>query len=184
MVTGHHETENALRAIAMGAYDFYEKPVNTETLDLLVRRAFRIHQLEQQNRRMQLQQQSPLKGIIASDGAMIRICATLQKIAPTTVSCLLLGDSGTGKEVLAKAIHRLSPRAEKRFVAINCAAVPENLMESELFGYERGAFTGATKRTIGKIESADGGTLFLDEIGDMPLGSPGKITAFSAGTGN
>jgi two-component system NtrC family response regulator len=178
VVTGHHETENAIRAIAMGAYDFYEKPVNTATLDLLVQRAFRIYQLEQQNRRMQSEQKSPLEGIIASDGAMIRICATLEKIAPTSVTCLLLGDSGTGKEVLSKAIHRLSPRVDKRFVAINCAAVPENLMESELFGYERGAFTGANKRTIGKIESADGGTLLLDEIGDMPLTLQAKLLRF------
>ncbi len=178
VVTGHHETENAIRAIAMGAYDFYEKPVNTATLDLLVQRAFRIYQLEQENRRMQSEQKSPLEGIIASDGAMIRICATLEKIAPTSVTCLLLGDSGTGKEVLSKAIHRLSPRVDKKFIAINCAAVPENLMESELFGYERGAFTGANKRTIGKIESADGGTLLLDEIGDMPLTLQAKLLRF------
>jgi two-component system NtrC family response regulator len=178
VVTGHHQTENALRAIAMGAYDFYEKPVQTDTLDLIVQRAFRIHHLEQQNRRLQKEIQSPLEGIIAGDSAMLRICKTLEKISPTNVTCLLLGESGTGKEVLAKAIHRLSPRSKERFVAINCAAVPENLMESELFGYERGAFTGANKRTLGKIEAADSGTLFLDEIGDMPLTLQAKLLRF------
>ncbi len=178
VITGHHETENAVRAIAMGAYDFYEKPVNTDTLDLIVQRAFRIHELEHKNRRLQLEYQSPLEGIIASDAVMIRICQTLEKIAPTNVTCLILGESGTGKEVLSKAVHRLSPRCESRFVAINCAAVPENLMESELFGYERGAFTGANKRTIGKVEAAHGGTLFLDEIGDMPLSLQAKLLRF------
>ncbi len=178
VVTGHHETKNAIRTIAMGAYDFYEKPVNTDTLDLIVQRAFRIHDLERQNRRMQLEYRSPLEGIIASDPTMIQLCQTLEKIAPTNVTCLLLGESGTGKEILSKAIHRLSPRNESRFVAINCAAVPENLMESELFGYERGAFTGASKRTIGKVEAASGGTLFLDEIGDMPLSLQSKLLRF------
>lgn len=178
VITGHHETENAIRAIAMGAYDFYEKPVNTDTLDLIVQRAFRIHELERQNRRLQMEYESPLEGIIASDAVMVRICQTLEKIAPTNVTGLLLGESGTGKEVLAKAIHRLSPRNEMPFVAINCAAVPENLMESELFGYERGAFTGANKRTIGKVEAAHGGTLLLDEIGDMPLPLQAKLLRF------
>jgi two-component system NtrC family response regulator len=178
VVTGHHETKNAIRTIAMGAYDFYEKPVQTETLDLIVQRAFHIHDLERQNRRMQLAYQSPLEGILASDATMIRLCQTLEKIAPTNVTCLLLGESGTGKEVLSKAIHRLSPRNESRFVTINCAAVPENLIESELFGYERGAFTGASKRTIGKVEAASGGTLFLDEIGDMPLSLQAKLLRF------
>lgn len=178
VVTGHHERENALRAVAMGAYDFYEKPVNTNTLDLIVQRAFRLFNLEDQNRRLQEQQQAPLDGIIASDPIMTRVCRTLEKIAPTNVTCLLLGESGTGKEVLARAIHRLSPRSSTRFVAINCAAVPETLMESELFGYEKGAFTGANKRTIGKIELANEGTLFLDEIGDMPLPLQAKLLRF------
>lgn len=178
VVTGHHETENALRAVSLGAHDFYEKPVNTETLDLIVQRAYRMHELESQNRRLLDEMQAPLEGIIASDPVMMRICRTLEKIAPTNVTSLLLGESGTGKEVLAKALHRLSPRVEHRFVAINCAAVPEALMESELFGYEKGAFTGANKRTIGKVETANNGTLFLDEIGDMPLPLQAKLLRF------
>jgi two-component system NtrC family response regulator len=178
VITGHHQTENAIRAIAMGAYDFYEKPVRTEVLDLIVQRAFRIFELEEQNRRLQSELRSPLGGIIASDGSMIRICQTIEKVAPTDATCILLGESGTGKEVLARALHNASPRSDQSFVAINCAAVPENLMESELFGYERGAFTGANKRTIGKVEAAHKGTLFLDEVGDMPLPLQAKLLRF------
>ena len=178
VVTGYHDYENALRAVALGAYDFYQKPVNTETLDLIVQRAYQIHSLESENRRLQSSQQSPLNGIIASDEKMLRVCRTVEKVAPTDVTCLVLGESGTGKEVIARAIHDLSPRREKRFVAINCAAVPETLMESELFGYEKGAFTGATKRTLGKVEVANEGTLFLDEIGDMPLALQAKLLRF------
>ncbi len=178
VVTGNHDYENAVRAVAMGAYDFYQKPVNTETLDLIVERAYNIFDLEQQNRRLQEQQEAPLAGIIASDPQMLKICKTIEKLAPTNMTCTLLGESGTGKEVLARAIHNCSPRKNHRFVAINCAAVPENLMESELFGYEKGAFTGAHKRTLGKVEVADQGTLFLDEIGDMPLGLQAKLLRF------
>ncbi|PCJ46849.1 MAG: PEP-CTERM-box response regulator transcription factor [Moraxellaceae bacterium] len=178
VVTGYHDYNNALRAVALGAYDFYQKPVNTDTLDLIVQRAHQMAQLEQENRRLQLKAQSPLSGIIASDAAMLNVCRTIEKVAPVDVTCLVLGESGTGKEVIAKSIHHLSHRSEKRFVAINCAAVPENLMESELFGYEKGAFTGATKRTLGKIEVAHGGTLFLDEIGDMPLTLQAKLLRF------
>jgi two-component system NtrC family response regulator len=178
VVTGHHELENAMRAIALGAYDFYEKPVNTDTLDLIVKRAFQIHALEDKVRRFQQQQKSPLDGVIASDVSMLQVCRMIERVAPTSVTCLLLGESGTGKEVLARAIHSLSPRAERPFVAINCAAVPETLIESELFGYEKGAFTGANKRTLGLIETANTGTLFLDEIGDMPLNLQAKLLRF------
>lgn len=178
VVTGYHDYENALRAVALGAYDFYQKPVNTETLDLIVQRAYQIYNLETENRRLQSTQQSPLNGIIASDDKMLRVCRTVEKVAPTDVTCLVLGESGTGKEVIARAIHDLSPRKDHRFVAINCAAVPETLMESELFGYEKGAFTGATKRTLGKVEVANKGTLFLDEIGDMPLALQAKLLRF------
>ncbi|MCG8670695.1 MAG: PEP-CTERM-box response regulator transcription factor [Pseudomonadales bacterium] len=178
VVTGYHDYENALRAVALGAYDFYQKPVNTETLDLIVQRAYQIHNLESENRRLQTTQQSPLNGIIASDEKMLRICRTVEKVAPTDVTCLILGESGTGKEVIARAIHELGPRKENKFVAINCAAVPETLMESELFGYEKGAFTGAAKRTLGKVEVANQGTLFLDEIGDMPLALQAKLLRF------
>lgn len=178
VVTGNHDYENAVRAVALGAYDFYQKPINTETLDLIVQRAYNIFELEQQNRKLHQTEQSPLAGVIASDPQMLRICNTIEKVAPTNVTCTLLGESGTGKEVLAKALHNSSPRSGKNFVAINCAAVPENLIESELFGYEKGAFTGAAKRTIGKVEHAAEGTLFLDEIGDMPLPLQAKLLRF------
>jgi two-component system, NtrC family, response regulator len=178
VVTGNHDYENAVRAVAMGAYDFYQKPINTETLDLIVQRAYHMFALEQQNRKLSSKLQSPLAGIIAASPEMLRICTTIEKVAPTTVTCTLLGESGTGKEVFARAIHNISPRAEQRFVAINCAAVPENLMESELFGYEKGAFTGASKLTPGKIEVAQQGSLFLDEIGDMPLPLQAKLLRF------
>lgn len=178
VITGNHDYENAVRAVALGAYDFYQKPINPDTLDLIVQRAFNIHTLEEQNRRLQDQKAAPLAGLIASDAQMLRICRTIEKVAPTNVTCTLLGESGTGKEVLARAIHNASPRVDNRFVAINCAAVPENLMESELFGYEKGAFTGANKRTIGKVELAHNGTLFLDEIGDMPLALQAKLLRF------
>jgi len=178
VVTGHHETQNAIRAISMGACDFYEKPVDTDVLDLIVQRAFHIYHLEEQNRRLRTTARSPLDGVIAADARMLSVCRMVEKVAPTNVTCLLLGESGTGKEVLARAIHDLSPRADQPFVAINCAAVPETLMESELFGYEKGAFTGANKRTLGKVETANGGTLFLDEIGDMPLTLQAKMLRF------
>jgi len=179
VVTGHGDQENALRSVALGAYDFYQKPVDTDTLQLLVDRAFNISELEGENRRLQsLASESPLDGIIAASEAMLSVCRMIEKVAPTNVTTLLLGESGTGKELLARALHRLSPRADNRFVAINCAAIPENLLESELFGHEKGAFTGAVKQTPGKIELADGGTLFLDEIGDMPLALQAKMLRF------
>ncbi len=178
VMTGNADYENAVRAVAMGAYDFYQKPVNPETLDLILQRAYHIHNLEEQNRRMLESQQTPLDGVIACDPAMLKICRTIEKLAPADVTCTLTGESGTGKEVLARALHKLSPRLNKRMVAINCAAVPENLMESELFGYEKGAFTGANKRTLGKVETAHEGTLFLDEIGDMPLALQAKLLRF------
>jgi two-component system NtrC family response regulator len=179
VVTGHGDQENALKSVAMGAYDFYQKPVDTDTLQLLVERAFNISDLEGENRRLQnLASESPLDGIVAASEGMLNVCRVIEKVAPTDVTTLLLGESGTGKELLARSLHRLSPRADKRFVAINCAAIPENLLESELFGHEKGAFTGAVKQTPGKIELADGGTLFLDEIGDMPVALQAKLLRF------
>lgn len=179
VVTGHGDQENALKSVALGAYDFYQKPVDTETLQLLVERAFNMSQLEGENRRLQnLASESPLDGIVAASEGMLSVCRMIEKVAPTDVTTLLLGESGTGKELLARSLHRLSPRADNGFVAINCAAIPENLLESELFGFEKGAFTGAVKQTPGKIELADGGTLFLDEIGDMPLALQAKMLRF------
>jgi len=179
VVTGNGDQENALTAVAQGAYDFYEKPVDTDTLKLLVDRAFNMHELEAENRRLQHQvNESPLDGIVAASEGMLAVCRMIEKVAPTDVTTLLLGESGTGKELLARALHRLSPRGEKNFVAINCAAIPENLLESELFGHEKGAFTGAHKQAIGKVELAEGGTLFLDEIGDMPMPLQAKMLRF------
>jgi two-component system NtrC family response regulator len=178
VVTGTQGTEHALRAVSMGAYDFYPKPINTQVLDLIVDRAFQMHQLERQNRSLCQQENSPLTGLVTSHPTMLNICHKLEKIARTNVTCLLHGESGTGKEVLARAVHVLSPRKDGPFVAINCAAIPDTLIESELFGYEKGSFTGAHKQTIGKIESAENGTLFLDELGDMPLGTQAKLLRF------
>lgn len=179
VVTGNGDQENALKSVELGAYDFYQKPVDTDTLRLLVDRAFKMHELETENRRLQsVSDNSPLQGIVAASEGMRNVCRMIEKVAPTNATTLLLGESGTGKELLARALHRLSPRVDKRFVAINCAAIPENLLESELFGYEKGAFTGAAKTTPGKVESADGGTLFLDEIGDMPIGLQAKLLRF------
>jgi len=179
VVTGNGDQENALRSIGLGAYDFYQKPVDTDTLRLIVDRAFYMWELESENRRLQESSGvSPLDGIVAVSSGMRNVCRMIEKVAPTNATTLLLGESGTGKELLARALHRLSPRSKNRFVAINCAAIPENLLESELFGYEKGAFTGAAKTTPGKVEMADNGTLFLDEIGDMPIGLQAKLLRF------
>jgi len=179
VVTGNDERENAVRAVGMGAYDFYQKPVDAEVLGLIVERAWRLYELERENRQLaRLGAESPLEGVIAASPEMMKICEVIEKVAPTDVSVLLLGESGTGKELLARALHQLSPRRNKRFVTINCAAIPETLLESELFGYEKGAFTGATKQTIGKIEHANRGTLFLDEIGDLPQSLQAKLLRF------
>ncbi len=179
VVTGHGDQENALRAVSLGAYDFYQKPVETETLQLIVDRAYQMCELEQENQRLLRQEStSPLDGIIAASEKMLEVCRMVEKVAPTNATTLLLGESGTGKELLARALHSLSDRADKPFVAINCAAIPDSLLESELFGHEKGAFTGAVKQTQGRIETADTGTLFLDELGDMPLALQSKLLRF------
>jgi len=178
VVTGNGDQSNAVKAVGLGATDFYQKPLEPQILKLVVARAFRLHVLEEQNRALQRQSSSPLAGIIATDEAMLKVCRMVEKVAPTDVSVLILGESGTGKELLAHAIHDLSSRKAGRFVAINCAAIPEHLLESELFGHEKGAFTGAVKQTLGKVEMAEGGTLFLDEIGDMPAPLQAKLLRF------
>ena len=179
VVTGNDDHDNAIKAIAMGAYDFYQKPIDAEVLKIIIDRAQHVYQLEQENKLLQQSQLiSPFEGLITSSPEMLKVCRTIEKTATTDATALLLGESGTGKEVLARALHSLSLRHDNRFIAINCAAIPENLLESELFGYEKGAFTGATKRTIGKIEYADQGTLFLDEIGDLPLSLQAKLLRF------
>lgn len=179
VVTGNQDRANAVKAIGMGAFDFYHKPFEEQILKLIIERAFRVHELERENRALSARTRAePLQGLITNDPEMLKVCRMIEKVAPSDASILLLGESGTGKEVLARGLHDLSPRARERFVAINCAAIPENLLESELFGYEKGAFTGAAKQTIGKIEYADKGTLFLDEIGDLPMPLQAKLLRF------
>ncbi len=179
VLTGQGDRSHALRAIALGAHDFCTKPFEPEILTWTIDRAFRVHELQEENRRLQGSQQSAaMSGIITRDPAMQRACRTVEKVAPTSATVLILGESGTGKELFARAVHDLSPRKARRFVAINCAAIPENLLESELFGYEKGAYTGAARQTIGKIEAANGGTLFLDEIGDLPVSLQAKLLRF------
>ncbi|HEY8521817.1 MAG TPA: PEP-CTERM-box response regulator transcription factor [Gammaproteobacteria bacterium] len=179
VVTGHGDQSNAVKAVGYGAYDFYQKPVDVDTLQLIVKRAFHIYDLEAENRRLLMGNgRSPLDGVIAVSEPMLKVCRTIEKVAPTNATTLLQGESGTGKELLARALHALSPRASEPFVAINCAAIPETLLESELFGFEKGAFTGAVRQTPGKIEVANRGTLFLDEIGDMPLALQAKLLRF------
>jgi two-component system NtrC family response regulator len=179
VLTGNQERANAVKAIAMGAYDFHQKPCDPEVLGLVIERAFFLDALQQENRRMQQSQSdSPMSGVISRDGGMMKVCRNIEKVAPTSASVMILGESGTGKEVLARALHALSPRSAQRFMAINCAAIPENLLESELFGYEKGAFTGAAKQTKGKVELAHGGTFFLDEVGDLPMALQSKLLRF------
>ena len=179
IATGNETREHALRAIALGAYDFYQKPINIDVLQLIVSRASQMFELESENRRLlEAAAASPIDGIVTSNAEMLQVLRTVEKIAPTDVAVLLRGESGTGKELIAQAIHKLSSRTSEPFVPINCAAIPETLLESELFGHEKGAFTGALKQSIGRIESADGGTLFLDEIGDVPLPMQVKLLRF------
>ena len=177
VVTGNNDKTNALKAIEMGAYDFYQKPIDSDTIKIIINRALNLSQLEHENR--VLVRSNPAMGkIIGNSPSIVSASRRAEKIAQTDISALLLGESGTGKEVFARSIHEHSQRSDKSFVAINCASIPENLLESELFGYEKGAFTGANKTTLGKIETAQGGTLFLDEIGDMPIGLQAKMLRF------
>lgn len=179
VLSGNQDHTNAVKAIGLGAYDFHQKPFDPEVLGLVIERAFFLHTLQQENRELlQKLPDSPLSGIITRDPGLLKICRNIEKVAPSNATVMLLGDSGTGKEVLARALHQLSPRQGKRFSAINCAAIPENLLESELFGYEKGAYTGATKQTLGKIELASGGTFFLDEVGDLPMSLQSKLLRF------
>lgn len=181
VASGHGARESALAAIARGAYDFYQKPVDIDTLGLIVRRAYKLHAIEAENRALAARagkDDRVLGRMITSAPEMIRVARTIERVANTNVSVMLLGASGTGKELLARGLHEASDRSEGAFVAINCAAIPENLLESELFGHEKGAFTGAVKTTEGKIEQAAGGTLFLDEVGDIPLQLQVKLLRF------
>ena len=181
VASGHGARESALRAIEHGAYDFYQKPVDIEALGLIVRRALNLARIEDENRRLAGQlgdDKTVLGGLITAAPEMVKVARTIERVANANVSVMLLGASGTGKELLARGLHDASNRSKGAFVAINCAAIPENLLESELFGHEKGAFTGAVKTTEGKIELAHGGTLFLDEVGDIPLPLQVKLLRF------
>lgn len=181
VASGHGARESALSAIERGAYDFYQKPVDIDQLGLIVRRALGLHRIEAENRKLAEQvgeDKTVLGRLITAAPEMVKVARTIERVANTNVSVMLLGASGTGKELLAKGVHEASGRKQGAFVAINCAAIPENLLESELFGHEKGAFTGAVKTTEGKIEQANGGTLFLDEVGDIPLPLQVKLLRF------
>jgi two-component system NtrC family response regulator len=178
VVTGQNDSANARRAVALGAHDFFAKPFDAEIVQLILERAFRMHDLQSENRRLLATRGSGVGGIITGAPEMTAVCRMIEKVASTDATVLLLGESGTGKELLARAVHENSGRGKQRFVAINCAAIPDTLLESELFGYERGAFTGANKQTPGRIETANRGTLFLDEIGDLPASLQAKLLRF------
>jgi len=179
VVTGQEDREHALNAVKQGAYDFFNKPVEPKVLALVVDRAFHLYSIESEHRELlKNQKTSPLDGVIADSASMNQVCKMVERVAPSDLSVLILGESGTGKEVFAKAIHSLSDFSDGKLVAINCAAIPVDLLESELFGHEKGAFTGASARKLGKIELANHGTLFLDEIGDMPLDLQVKLLRF------
>ncbi len=179
VLSGNQERAHALRAISLGAYDFHQKPFDPDLLGLVVQRAFYLHQMQQENRRMlQIEADSPLAGIVTRDSGMLRLCRDVERVAPSSATVMLRGESGSGKELLARALHTMGGRAGHRFVAINCAAIPEELLESELFGHEKGAFTGAGQQTLGKLEMAHGGTFFLDEVGDMALALQAKLLRF------
>jgi two-component system NtrC family response regulator len=179
VLTGQNDRVNALKTIALGAHDFCTKPFEPEILAWTIDRAFRVHDLQEENRRLQTANAAGgMSGFMTRDPEALRVCRTIEKVAPASATVLIQGESGTGKELLARALHDLSSRRDQRFVAINCAAIPETLLETELFGYEKGAYTGAAKRTFGKFEIASGGTLFLDEVGDLPMALQAKLLRF------
>jgi DNA-binding NtrC family response regulator len=177
VMTAYGSIEDAVRAMKEGAYDFIQKPVDLEHLRLLLERAVFQQQLVRENLllREEVAQRYGFPRILAEDAGMVQVARDVQKVAQSDTTVLLLGESGTGKELFARALHHLSPRAKQPFVAINCAAIPEGLVENELFGHEKGAYTGAGARKIGKFELAHRGTIFLDEIGELPLGIQAKI---------
>ncbi|NKE45429.1 PEP-CTERM-box response regulator transcription factor [Roseomonas frigidaquae] len=179
VASGQGQRETMLRAVGLGAYDFCEKPVDLDVLRTILDRALHVRTLEEENQRLAAAPRpSPIADIITADESMLKLCRSIERLATVSVPVLLLGESGTGKEALARALHQLGPRAAKPFIALNCAAIPETLLESELFGHERGAFTGAVRQVTGQIEAANGGTLFLDEIGDLPMSLQAKLLRF------
>ncbi|MBT3482813.1 MAG: PEP-CTERM-box response regulator transcription factor [Opitutales bacterium] len=179
IASGQGERENTLQAIGSGAYDFMSKPIDMDELQLLLKRCFHVAQLEREYLDMKRQTQADaFEGMVGSSKPMQAVFDTIRKVATSDASVMILGESGTGKEVAARAIHQQSNRRNEAFVAINCSAIPENLLESELFGHEKGSFTGAHAQHIGKIEQSKGGTLFLDEIGEVPLPVQVKLLRF------
>lgn len=179
VLTGNNERANALQAVQLGAYDFMQKPVHLETLKLILSRAAYVAQLEQETRRLHQQAiQDGFQGLIGTSAPMRQLFETVRRVAVSDLAVLIVGESGTGKELVARAVHQESPRREGPFIAINCGAIPENLLESELFGHEKGSFTGAHVQRKGRIELAQGGTLFLDEIGELPLSLQVKMLRF------
>lgn len=180
-ITDNDERETALKAVQYGAYDYYRKPININELKIILKRAFHLAAIEHENSRLQGNAElhdSSLGGIIGTSSVMQEVFSSVRKVATSDVAVMITGESGTGKELVAKAIHDLSRRKAKEFIAINCGAIPENLLESELFGYEKGAFSGASSRVLGKVEYANKGTLFLDEIGELPLNLQVKMLRF------
>lgn len=179
VVSGNEDRQNAVNAVATGAYDFYQKPIDVSVLSQIINRAFHLYELEEENRLLIMKQSgAPVAGVLGTSPQMHAVCQRVERVAGSNATILILGESGTGKELCARALHDKNPNAKGRFVAINCAAIPENLLESELFGYEKGAFTGAAKTTPGKIEYAEGGTLFLDEMGELPMPLQAKLLRF------
>jgi two-component system NtrC family response regulator len=181
VITGNEQRKNALKAIHMGAYDFYQKPINLEELRVIIRRAYHLSAIEEENRSLHNTlecQTSQVGGMIGQCPEMQAVFSTIRKVASSDASILIEGESGTGKELVARGIHAMSPRKDGPFVAINCGAIPETLLESELFGHEKGAFTGAHAQVQGKVEYAHNGTLFLDEIGELPPQLQVKLLRF------
>lgn len=178
IVSGHTDRSAAIEAVGRGAFDFIGKPVEIEVLKLIIDRALRVHELERENRALKVRAQGAMAGLVYASSQMQQVAKTVERVANTNATVMILGESGTGKELIATAIHNGSARKAGQLVAINCASIPEQLLESELFGHERGAFTGAVKQTLGKFELANKGTLFLDEIGDMPIALQAKLLRF------
>jgi len=178
VITGREERAHALRAVDQGAYDFFVKPIDVEELKVVLRRALKLHALERENRELRQQTASTFEGMLGTSPRIQEVFASIRKVATVDAPVLILGESGTGKELAAHAVHRLGPRASGPFVPINCGAIPEALLESELFGHEKGSFTGAHAQRRGRIETAHGGTLFLDEIGELPTALQVKLLRF------
>lgn len=180
VVTGNNDRENALRTISMGAYDYYLKPIDIHELKVIIKRAFYLYEIESENQKLHkmLEREIGFDGMIGQSAEMVKVFDIIQKVASTDATVLITGESGTGKELVAQAIHERSTRKKARFIPINCGAIPENLLESELFGHEKGAFTGAYNQQMGKFEYANNGTLFLDEIGEMSVRLQAKLLRF------